>query len=167
MNASMVKIESKAENELIVKWHQANSGDTVYYWLAGRNVFVDDSIFQWTDGSPVAYANWMNGEPNTFNHKSGACINMWTHTGEWHDYYCSGYPYIRQLCEKKIDCTVLKKQDEETRNKFSNYCEKDIEYRVNEIYEKIDALKKFMYKYFGEDPNKLRNLLKNITSVKQ
>ncbi|RWS20134.1 low affinity immunoglobulin epsilon Fc receptor-like isoform X1 [Leptotrombidium deliense] len=102
MGASMVKIESKSENDLLIDMHKKVNKENVYYWLGGRTVFVGDSTFEWADNTPIVYKNWMKGEPNNVDLKTGACINIFTETGYWHDYYCVGYPHMRQLCEKKI-----------------------------------------------------------------
>ncbi|RWS22078.1 hypothetical protein B4U80_11710 [Leptotrombidium deliense] len=167
MDASMVKIKSKEENELLINMINKENKGAKYYWIGGRNTFIGSKIFEWSDGSAMIYKNWATGDPNNVDHKNGACANIHLPEGEWYDYYCDMAVSwtVGQLCEKKIDCSVLNKQDEETRKKFAIYCEKDIEYKVKELSEKIESLKKFMYKYYGEDPTKFRSLLRNRTLV--
>ncbi|RWS20745.1 hypothetical protein B4U80_12016, partial [Leptotrombidium deliense] len=156
MGASMVKIDSKEENELLIDMIKKDKKDASYYWTGGRIVFIGAKLFEWSDGSAMVYKNWASTEPNSVDHKNGACINIHAQQGEWYDYVCdlAGGGKIGQLCEKKIDCSVLDKQDEETRKKYVNYCEKDPGYKISELHNKIYSMRKFVNKYFGEDENR-------------
>ncbi|RWS22324.1 low affinity immunoglobulin epsilon Fc receptor-like isoform X3 [Leptotrombidium deliense] len=147
MEASMVKIQSKDENELLINMIKKDKKDAAYYWIGGRVVFIGDKQFEWSDGSPIVYKNWASSEPNNVDHKNGACINIHAEKGEWYDYACdlAGGTKIGQLCEKKIDCTVLHKLDQETRLKYVNYCsQKDTKYVIGEMNNKIDTLRKYL-----------------------
>ncbi|RWS18259.1 hypothetical protein B4U80_14652 [Leptotrombidium deliense] len=83
--------------------HNKVNHKNVYFWLGGRTVFVRESQFEWPDGTPIDFANLIKEKPNKFDLHYGACINMFTDVGYWHDYFCVVYPHMRELCAKKID----------------------------------------------------------------
>lgn len=63
-------------------------------WIGMVNNYYSN---YWTDGTPIAYYNFHDGEPN--NYWSEECVEMYSSNGKWNDFYCGGrLPFI---CEKK------------------------------------------------------------------
>ena len=46
-----------------------------YTWIGLFTKTNDNSVYQWSDGSPVNYNNWIPGEPN--NPGTEKCVNLW------------------------------------------------------------------------------------------
>ncbi|XP_033107417.1 macrophage mannose receptor 1-like isoform X2 [Anneissia japonica] len=55
------------------------------YWI-GLSDQTKENGFTWTDGTPVDYTNWENGEPNNVNEED--CVEMFFSTRNWNDIGC-------------------------------------------------------------------------------
>nr|XP_011422437.3 macrophage mannose receptor 1 isoform X2 [Crassostrea gigas] len=80
----LASIESQQEQYYVsAKIRNLNS---VAMWI-GINDRGTENRFMWTDGSPVAYLHWGNGEPNNYRHNED-CGAIFTTTSYWNDYPC-------------------------------------------------------------------------------
>ena len=57
-----------------------------YFWI-GFNI-VDKTSYQWSDGSPVTFTNWLGGQPDNFNNNE-QCAEI-RNNGRWNDGSCYG-----------------------------------------------------------------------------
>lgn len=91
-NAHLASIHSKQENDFIRKVTN-NEG----VWIGGKRT---GSSFQWLDGTPFDYKNWMGGEPNNYGGREYCLFFNWNRNnlGQWNDYHCEPtFPYV---CKK-------------------------------------------------------------------
>ncbi|XP_068203774.1 macrophage mannose receptor 1-like [Palaemon carinicauda] len=80
----LVSITDVEENFFIESMLDQSSDNGV--WLGGRA--LEDSGFQWVDGSPFTYDNWAPGEPNSYMDQED-CIEMYNRRlGVWNDKNC-------------------------------------------------------------------------------
>lgn len=66
----------------------------------GLSDLNQESSFEWSDGSPFAYINWADTEPNGGNGENCGefLVDDWTR-GHWNDFICS--EPLSFVCEKK------------------------------------------------------------------
>jgi dienelactone hydrolase len=84
----LVSITSGEENKWISDTFGVHyNGD--YYWLGGHDISAEGT-WEWTNGEPWGYANWLSGEPNNASGVEDALT--WYHEGssnadgyEWND----------------------------------------------------------------------------------
>ena len=100
-------IRSAQENgflsDLVMKQPTVNENGA---WI-GLQKSDADSLFYWTDGTPLAghYQNWAAGEPNNDVNKE-KCVNMWGNfkwstPGKWNDFPCErDFRAALALCQK-------------------------------------------------------------------
>lgn len=83
LGGNLVTIDDSAENE----WVRANFANynkqQQPIWI-GMSDFATENMFEWADGSPVAYTNWASGEPNNLGNEDYVMMSDAT-TGEWND----------------------------------------------------------------------------------
>uniref|UniRef100_A0A673ZBZ0 Macrophage mannose receptor 1-like n=1 Tax=Salmo trutta TaxID=8032 RepID=A0A673ZBZ0_SALTR len=62
-------------------------------WI-GLSAQDPNAGYAWTDGSPLSFQHWMEGEPNNYNGVE-SCAEMknshWDEEGSWNDVDCEGY----------------------------------------------------------------------------
>uniref|UniRef100_A0A672HCM6 Macrophage mannose receptor 1-like n=1 Tax=Salarias fasciatus TaxID=181472 RepID=A0A672HCM6_SALFA len=62
-------------------------------WI-GLHVPDSGSGYVWSDGTPLNFQHWMEGEPNNFNNAE-SCVEFtiynWDDSGSWNDAHCEGY----------------------------------------------------------------------------
>uniref|UniRef100_A0A8C7MYG2 Mannose receptor, C type 1b n=1 Tax=Oncorhynchus kisutch TaxID=8019 RepID=A0A8C7MYG2_ONCKI len=62
-------------------------------WI-GLSAQDPNAGYAWTDGSPLSFQHWMEGEPNNYNGVE-SCAEMrnsyWDEEGSWNDVNCEGY----------------------------------------------------------------------------
>ncbi|XP_077993135.1 C-type mannose receptor 2-like [Glandiceps talaboti] len=59
------------------------------FWM-GANDRTYEGGWEWSDGTPFAFLNWADGEPNDYNHgETGEdCTEIIVSSGEWNDHRC-------------------------------------------------------------------------------
>uniref|UniRef100_A0A8C7MYH2 Mannose receptor, C type 1b n=1 Tax=Oncorhynchus kisutch TaxID=8019 RepID=A0A8C7MYH2_ONCKI len=76
-------------------------------WI-GLSAQDPNAGYAWTDGSPLSFQHWMEGEPNNYNGVE-SCAEMrnsyWDEEGSWNDVNCEGYN--DWLCEIPKGVTPL------------------------------------------------------------
>jgi hypothetical protein len=64
-------------------------------WIGLSDEATEDT-FAWVDGSPFAYENWLDGEPDDTDHTQN-CVAM-TGTLRWSDLPCEGQsPFVCEI----------------------------------------------------------------------
>ena len=103
-NASLVKIESREENDFVTQTHK--SGD---YWIGLSDSDTEDD-WKWTDGTQLAqdrYKNWADNQPDNYLNKEH-CVVILIRTnelslelnGKWNDQPCSNEMYF--ICQSML-----------------------------------------------------------------
>ena len=110
MGGDLPFIASAEENQFVKDLVLKQNTVTLRGAWIGLQKNVTDSLFYWTDGTPLAghYQNWNEGEPNNAKGNEG-CVHtcpLNDPPGTWNDDPCNlkpdqnGYPVI--LCQKPI-----------------------------------------------------------------
>uniref|UniRef100_A0AAZ3NZT0 Mannose receptor, C type 1b n=1 Tax=Oncorhynchus tshawytscha TaxID=74940 RepID=A0AAZ3NZT0_ONCTS len=87
-----------------------SSTDLHHGWTSWIGLSAQDpnAGYAWTDGSPLSFQHWMEGEPNNYNGVE-SCAEMrnsyWDKEGSWNDVNCEGYN--DWLCEIPKGVTPL------------------------------------------------------------
>nr|XP_006816218.1 PREDICTED: uncharacterized protein LOC102809517 [Saccoglossus kowalevskii] len=85
MGADLASFHSaEEENYVILNSQIENTWDG--FWI-GLNDRMDETGFEWSDGSPLEHINWNEGEPNDVNNED--CVEMFFSTERgWNDLHC-------------------------------------------------------------------------------
>jgi hypothetical protein len=92
----MVSIESEEENEFIFNFTKKSLPQVTYLWIGAKRTGSGLSGFEWENGSPFSYSNWMPSQPNS--NRTHVYIGMrGTHLYSWAvwDKY-----HMNFICEK-------------------------------------------------------------------
>ncbi|XP_048579857.1 uncharacterized protein LOC5521688 isoform X1 [Nematostella vectensis] len=94
--AELISIQSAAENAFVYSGFRAKYRSWTI-WI-GLNDLDDESVYEWSDGSPLSYTNYNWKEPNDWQGQED-CLEMVRWNGKWNDNQCNRKnPYI---CKKQ------------------------------------------------------------------
>lgn len=97
--AHLVVISSERERSYLQSQFSQSTGQL---WI-GLNDVNEEGNYVWTDGSPLIYHFWAQGEPQDADHSEN-CIEMDPNVGEnpgaWRDTYCNSHRGY--ICEKLL-----------------------------------------------------------------
>ena len=70
------------------------------HWI-GLTKFNDRETFEWSDGTPMAFTYWRDGEPNNLDDSNEGCVEMYAYSAGtgWNDQQCNDT--IQFICEKR------------------------------------------------------------------
>ncbi|CAI5788830.1 Uncharacterized protein PODLI_1B041026 [Podarcis lilfordi] len=107
-----------------------SSSDELWIGLNDRRVQM---YFEWTDGTPVTYTNWLRGEPTHANNRQEDCVVMKGKQGFWADQPCDvKHGYIcksKPLKETPGDADVVEEGCQKGWKRHGLYC-----YMIGNIY---------------------------------
>ena len=77
-----------------------NTGNQWDHWI-GLTKFNDRETFEWSDGTPMAFTYWRDGEPNGADDNTEGCVEMYSYSAgtDWNDKECNAT--IQFICEKR------------------------------------------------------------------
>jgi hypothetical protein len=62
-------------------------------WWIGADDLAQEGQFEWTDGTPLDYTAWADGEPNNWGEVEN-CAHLWSWSGgPWNDLDCNSSIY--------------------------------------------------------------------------
>ncbi|MCA9719717.1 MAG: D-alanyl-D-alanine carboxypeptidase family protein [Myxococcales bacterium] len=91
LGAELASVQSQEENDLLLTY--ADKGVSVFLGLNDREV---EGEHVWSDGSPVEFTRWNEGEPND-SQEAEDCVELKSGTGVWNDISCDAQRYF--ACE--------------------------------------------------------------------
>ena len=107
LGSSLVILNSSAKIQELIK--RTNSQT----WIGLKRDLVDNSSWQWVDGSRALYSYWWSGEPNNYNSRED-CVVMNPHVGKWNDQNCwTSHSYV---CEANGNTIFLSLYDKSVEN---------------------------------------------------
>ena len=76
------------------------TGNQWNHWI-GLTKFNDRETFEWSDGTPMAFTYWRDGEPNDLGDGTEGCVEMYSYSAGtgWNDQECNDT--IQYICEKR------------------------------------------------------------------
>ncbi|XP_072296915.1 macrophage mannose receptor 1b [Eucyclogobius newberryi] len=102
-------------------------------WI-GLHVPDANSGYVWSDGSPVNFLHWEEGEPNNFNNVE-SCVEYkvyhWDERGSWNDAHCDSYN--DWFCQIRTGVTP-KPPRNNTVSEFNKTADGWLEWRGNQYY---------------------------------
>uniref|UniRef100_A0AAX7VPN3 Mannose receptor, C type 1b n=1 Tax=Astatotilapia calliptera TaxID=8154 RepID=A0AAX7VPN3_ASTCA len=102
-------------------------------WI-GLHIPETTTGYAWTDGSPVNFQHWQEGEPNNFNNAESCAefvIHNWDEEGSWNDLNCDSYN--DWLCQIRAGVTP-KLPSNNTVVEFNTTSDGWLERRGNQYY---------------------------------
>lgn len=102
-------------------------------WI-GLHIPDPNSGYVWTDGTPVNFQHWQEGEPNNFNNAESCAefrIYSWDDSGSWNDASCESYN--DWLCQIRAGVTP-KPPPNNTVPDFNTTSDGWLEWRGNQYY---------------------------------
>ena len=105
--AELASVHSDSENEWVARWLNEGPADEQHSrWLGMRRDPKKSNKFEWSDGTPVDYENWYEGEPNNMGKDENCVATMgkpkYGEPGryQWNDSDCKRkYKFVCKLCE--------------------------------------------------------------------
>lgn len=85
---NLVYITSQEEEDFVNGLIRNQSAPKFYYWL-GATDDIEEGVWQWTNGYPLTYTDWAEGEPNA-SFEDEDYLVLTTDTGKWNDLRGSG-----------------------------------------------------------------------------
>ena len=105
-------------------------------WIGLKRDLVDNSSWQWVDGSRALYSYWWSGEPNNYNSKED-CVVMNPHVGKWNDQTC--WRFHSYVCEANGN-TISFKIIRSKRKKPKQNCKFDTYSNSNDNFDRLTLL---------------------------
>lgn len=82
-NGYLATISSEAENKAVFKYITKIGYENVYFGLTDRD---EEGVWTYTNGEPVGYINWNEGEPNNESSRENYAMFYYKYTeGTWND----------------------------------------------------------------------------------
>ena len=85
LGGDLISITNEKENNH-AKWLIRDQPSSRKSFWIGMNDKTSARKFQWSDGTPVGYTNWRQGEPS---HSSENCVEYGRSDGKWNDLTCN------------------------------------------------------------------------------
>jgi hypothetical protein len=79
LGGHLVVINSQAEQDLLV----SEFGGTEPLWIGLTDLQIN-GVYQWVNGDPLTYTNWLAGEPNNLGYEHYGEMN-WQLPGKWNN----------------------------------------------------------------------------------
>ncbi|RWS24859.1 Macrophage mannose receptor 1-like protein, partial [Leptotrombidium deliense] len=109
-NATMLRIESKDENNLMLKiFNTITDASLRYIRLDSKYESNNAKMWFWSNGSKVKYHNWAANEPH-LNSDPYSCLGI-NRTGIWFDLVCNISTDVFVACQKMISSPVCDNTD--------------------------------------------------------
>ncbi|XP_017266596.1 macrophage mannose receptor 1-like [Kryptolebias marmoratus] len=102
-------------------------------WI-GLHVADPSAGFVWTDGSPLNFQHWQEGEPNNFNNDESCTeftLHNWDESGSWNDLNCESYN--DWLCQIRAGVTP-KPPPNDTASEFNMTADGWMEWRGKQYF---------------------------------
>ncbi len=92
--ATLARIDSKAESRALDRAAQAMRKTKSKWWI-GATDRADEDVFLGTDGAPLAFTRWRNGEPDNDSCNQDCAALGGVGNGKWTDTHCaSRLPFV-------------------------------------------------------------------------
>ncbi|XP_033624617.1 macrophage mannose receptor 1-like [Asterias rubens] len=106
MGGNLASFHNKNNEDYFIK--MANITTDESYWI-GFHDSTSEGGFEWTDGSPVEYTNWHDGEPNDYD-AAEDCGEMSFNGHGWNDINCMWYqrPAVCMIPKGQMLATTIK-----------------------------------------------------------
>ncbi|RWS24945.1 Macrophage mannose receptor 1-like protein [Leptotrombidium deliense] len=134
MNATMLRIESEEENEIMKQFFIY---DNHHFQSSSEFVRLDSNYeanskrnWYWSNGQLIRFKKWTAGEPHLNNNYS--CLG-WNHTGFWFDLFCRNHSNIIAACQKTS--ATAKYNAIKIEEKFE-----DIGLRIRDLEREMDSM---------------------------
>ncbi|XP_012711245.2 macrophage mannose receptor 1 isoform X1 [Fundulus heteroclitus] len=123
-------------------------------WI-GLHIADPNIGYEWTDGSPVDFQHWQDGEPNNHNNDE-ACVEFvtykWDESGSWNDLNCDSYN--DWLCEIRAGVTP-KPPPNNTVTEFTTTPDgwlqwKGKQYYINQMSKSMEDARQFCKERHGD-----------------
>ncbi|XP_071505817.1 macrophage mannose receptor 1-like [Diadema antillarum] len=94
----LTSLSNYLENEFVQRYAYYFFDKGVNSFWVGLHASNLEYGFQWSDGAPLAYLNWQDGEPN--NAGGEDCVEMYADSGRWNDLACSNAR--NSICKRNV-----------------------------------------------------------------
>ncbi|KAM9323118.1 LOW QUALITY PROTEIN: macrophage mannose receptor 1-like [Pholidichthys leucotaenia] len=140
IGGDLLSIHSEAELQVFKR--RGGTG-----WI-GLNMPDPNTGYVWSDGTPVNFQHWQEGEPNNFN-EAESCVEMiihsWVFEGSWNDANCESYK--DWVCQIRAGLTP-KPPPNNTVTEYNTTADGWIEWRGNQYFIHSQALAKEEARHF-------------------
>jgi hypothetical protein len=98
-NATMISIETSKENEFVANLSKKIVPQAKFLWIGAKRTGSGRSDFEWENGNPFLYSNWMSNEPDNDGGNQYFVYMSLTYRGwgDWTDQYNMNF-----ICESTL-----------------------------------------------------------------